>query len=109
MRFITYQTESGPRLGAVQGEQVQPMAGMDMLALIEAGPAGLDQAHATQGEPMRLADLTLLAPIPTPRRNILCVGLNYLEHAKEGAAARGVPFVAPEIPVFFSKATMAMN
>ena len=30
-----------------------------------------------------LADITLLAPIPRPRRNIFCVGKNYFEHAKE--------------------------
>jgi 2-keto-4-pentenoate hydratase/2-oxohepta-3-ene-1,7-dioic acid hydratase in catechol pathway len=30
-----------------------------------------------------LADITLLAPIPRPRRNIFCVGKNYYEHAKE--------------------------
>ena len=29
------------------------------------------------------ADITLLAPIPRPRRNIFCVGKNYFEHAKE--------------------------
>ncbi len=109
MRFISYSTESGPRLGSVQGDLVQPITGMDMLGLIEAGPAGLDQARAAQGELLQLTDLALLSPIPEPRRNIFCVGLNYLEHAKEGAAARGVPFVAPDIPVFFTKATLAMN
>src|SRR5205085_11868509 len=50
MRFISYSTESGPRLGSVQGDLVQPITGMDMLGLIEAGPAGLDQARAAQGD-----------------------------------------------------------
>jgi len=32
---------------------------------------------------VRLADAELTAPIPTPRRNIICVGRNYAEHAAE--------------------------
>ena len=109
MRFLTYETDSGPQLGMLEGDIVRPVAARDMLGLIDAGPAGMDQARASDGAPLRLADLKLLAPIPSPRRNMLCVGLNYLEHAKEGARARGVPFVAPPIPVFFTKATTAIN
>ena len=30
----------------------------------------------------------LLAPIPTPRRNVFCVGWNYSEHFQEGANLR---------------------
>ena len=34
---------------------------------------------------MALNEVTLLAPIPRPRRNIMCVGKNYFEHAREFA------------------------
>jgi hypothetical protein len=57
----------------------------------------------------RLAGQRLLAPIPCPRRNILCVGKNYHEHAREFAqsgfdtsATKGE--VAPTAPVVFTKA-----
>jgi len=44
-------------------------------------PGGkLDLNSATR---VRLADVELTAPIPTPRRNIICVGRNYAEHAAE--------------------------
>lgn len=47
----------------------------------------------------------LLAPIPRPSRNIFCVGLNYLDHAKESAAAKQADLKLPQVPVFFTKAT----
>lgn len=56
-----------------------------------------------------LGEVRLLAPIPTPRRNIFCVGKNYHEHAKEfsqsgfdTSAAAGEQ--APAYPVVFTKA-----
>jgi 2-keto-4-pentenoate hydratase/2-oxohepta-3-ene-1,7-dioic acid hydratase in catechol pathway len=52
---------------------------------------------------------TLLAPLPKPRRNIFCVGLNYLEHAREGARAAGRELKLPSVPMFFTKATNAVN
>jgi 2-keto-4-pentenoate hydratase/2-oxohepta-3-ene-1,7-dioic acid hydratase in catechol pathway len=51
----------------------------------------------------------LLAPIPDPLRNIFCVGRNYLDHVKEGHAARGTDVKLPEVPQFFTKATHTMN
>lgn len=54
-----------------------------------------------------LSEVTLLAPIPRPHRNIFCVGKNYHEHAHEFAssgfdssASKGA---IPEAPIVFSK------
>jgi 2-keto-4-pentenoate hydratase/2-oxohepta-3-ene-1,7-dioic acid hydratase in catechol pathway len=44
-----------------------------------------------------LKRVRLLAPIPSPSRNIFCLGRNYADHAAERGAA------APEHPVFFTK------
>jgi len=112
MRFLSYQTDSGPRLGVAQGDRVYPLPGHDMLGLIEAGPAGLDAARAVVaagGQTLALGSLSLLAPIPLPRRNIFCVGLNYLAHGRESAEAKGQTFTPPDRPLFFTKATLAIN
>ena len=112
MRFLTDQTDAGPRLGVVQGDRVLPLPGHDMLSLIEAGPAGLDAARAALaagGQTLALDSLSLLAPIPAPRRNIMCVGLNYMAHGKESAEAKGQKFVPPDRPLFFTKNTTAIN
>lgn len=45
------------------------------------------------------------APLPQPARNILCLGLNYADHAEESQKARGRELELPEHPVVFTKAT----
>jgi 2-keto-4-pentenoate hydratase/2-oxohepta-3-ene-1,7-dioic acid hydratase in catechol pathway len=50
-----------------------------------------------------------LAPIPVPKRNILCLGKNYLEHAQEVAATMGSTTDAPEKPIIFTKATTSVS
>ena len=109
MRFVTFQSEGGPQLGVVQDDSVLPLPGMDMLKMIEAGPAGLDPVWKAGGQALKLSDLHLLAPIPSPRRNILCVGLNYVDHAKEHFATLGQSYKKPARPVFFTKATLSVN
>ena len=43
-----------------------------------------------------MARITLLAPIPRPPK-IVCIGLNYRDHAEEGKMA------IPEVPTVFAK------
>jgi 2-keto-4-pentenoate hydratase/2-oxohepta-3-ene-1,7-dioic acid hydratase in catechol pathway len=112
MRFITYQASTGPALAAGMGEEFAPLPGQDLLGLIWRGEAGLEQARAAWaagGPRLSLAALTLLAPIPAPQRNIFCLGWNYAEHSRETAQARGKEVKLPERPVFFTKATTAIN
>ncbi|KPK38048.1 MAG: hypothetical protein AMJ69_09545 [Gammaproteobacteria bacterium SG8_47] len=57
-----------------------------------------------------LAQVRLLAPIERPVRNIICIGKNYREHAREcdtagNTAAGGVP----SEPIFFTKATSSVT
>jgi len=49
----------------------------------------------------------LLAPLK-PRKNVFCVGRNYLAHAVEGAKARGEELNLPDVPAFFTKAPTAV-
>ena len=109
MRLITYQSCSGPRVGVLNGEWVRPVPGMDMLELIRQGEAGLSQAAASAEIELGLGTLTLLAPIPDPRRNIMCLGMNYAAHAAESLRAKNLPIKMPEVPVFFTKATTTVN
>jgi 2-keto-4-pentenoate hydratase/2-oxohepta-3-ene-1,7-dioic acid hydratase in catechol pathway len=96
-------------MGRLEGDGVVPVPDIDMLGLIAAGEAGLRQAAAAAGKALPLAGLSLAAPIPWPQRNIFCVGINYLAHAQESAAARGQAFKPPERPLFFTKATTTAN
>lgn len=115
MRLVTYRTDADQKIGAVQGDSIIDLSSLapDMLSLIDGGPALLDRARelvARDDTPrVPLNGTTLLAPIPRPRKNIMCLGLNYVAHAAESARARGRSVVVPEYPVIFTKTVTAVN
>lgn len=45
----------------------------------------------------------ILAPIITPLQDIICLGINFLDHAKESARFKGEKFEERQSPVYFSK------
>lgn len=84
-----------------------------MLSLIDAGPGGLETAsglvRTAAPDFVHPADqVQTLAPIPRPRKNVYCVGLNFRSHVEQNAAALGEEAVIPETPLFFSKPTTAV-
>lgn len=67
------------------------------------------RAFTEVGAVQPLSAVQLAAPIPRPRKNIMCLGLNYAEHAQESAQARGRTAVPLQHPVFFTKAPTTVN
>jgi 2,4-diketo-3-deoxy-L-fuconate hydrolase len=67
----------------------------------EHGKGLVDQQAIEELATRRLAyplkRVRLLAPIPSPARNVFCLGRNYADHAAERGAA------APDHPVYFTK------
>jgi 2-keto-4-pentenoate hydratase/2-oxohepta-3-ene-1,7-dioic acid hydratase in catechol pathway len=112
MRLVTYRDERGARVGALRGDHVIPLDEFaDMLALIDGGADALGRARAAleRGAGARpLAEVRLLAPIPRPRQNVVCLGMNYVAHAIESDRAKGREPKLPEHPVFFTKAVTAV-
>lgn len=110
MRLVTYQDASGIHIGALRDDTT--IVALDalatsMLELIDGGPALLAAARAAleRAEVTRaLAEVRLLAPIPRPRQNVICLGMNYVEHAYESMRAKGLPPSLPPHPVYFTKA-----
>src|SRR5689334_9924843 len=114
-KLVTFQDQKGSRLGAVleDGRVLDAAAAggpADMLALIEGGAAALGQVKAKAANPpagavLAASGVKLLAPIPRPRRNVFCVGRNYMDHVAEGDRTRGVTnSELPKFPQFFTKA-----
>src|SRR5438552_1318686 len=121
MRLVTYQRPGEARLGAVVGDRVVDLAALaqakgqslpsDMLGLIDAGPEAWAQAKKLveaggpwpNGVSIPLSEVKLLAPIPRPRKNIICLGLNYAEHVHEGTRAMNLQRDLPKEPVYFTK------
>ncbi len=114
MKLVTYLLGSRVSLGAVDERGVIDLSTIapDMLSLIAAGSVGLDRARAAIASdlaPIPIESITFLAPIPQPQRNIMCLGLNYAEHARESAEAHGREYKQHQHPVFFTKATHTIN
>lgn len=115
MKLATYADNNGGagHVGLILGERVVPLtegpgAPADMAAIIAAGEPALEAArgiaakHAGDAAAgVELSGVRLLAPIPRPARNIVCVGLNYADHVAESASVVGADL--PKFPVFFSK------
>jgi 2-keto-4-pentenoate hydratase/2-oxohepta-3-ene-1,7-dioic acid hydratase in catechol pathway len=109
MRLVTYQDGSGVHIGALRDETVVALDAVapSMLALIDGGAALLERARAALERAettVPLGTVRLLAPIPRPRQDIICLGMNYVEHAYESERAKGREPKLPEHPVFFTKA-----
>ena len=87
-----------------------------IIKLIEGGEPALSALRAlvTEAEAGGYADAAappdaqLCAPIPTPRKNVLCVGRNYAEHIAEGDRAQKQNVGVTEHPVFFTKPPTAI-
>jgi 2-keto-4-pentenoate hydratase/2-oxohepta-3-ene-1,7-dioic acid hydratase in catechol pathway len=123
MKLITYQHKGQIAVGAMLPEGVLALAAAaltagessdlsSMLSIIRGGEPALAacrrlvaQASQNSSATIPLSQVQKLAPIPQPLRNVFCVGRNYLDHIKEGHAARGTDFKLPEVPQFFTKAT----
>jgi len=108
MKLVTYEADRGARIGALVQGGVADLSAVapDMLSLIDRGPAGLNEARAAveaATDILPMDGVRLLAPIPRPRKNIVCLGMNYAAHAYESARAKGLPEKLPEHPVFFTK------
>ena len=111
MKLVSFVRNGRTRLGALRPgkdcEEVvdlhlaDPRLPSEMIAFLKAGKRALALAQkvvpsALSGAVYPLAAVKLLAPIPRPGK-IICIGQNYLEHAKESNAS------APPFPIIFAK------
>jgi len=138
MKLASFSTTAIPkvRIGIVQGNEVidvdlaaralNIIPHEQMLDLLDHFEQGMRELHAILdkaggrnfsevktftdiGAVHDLSNVQLAAPIPRPRKNIMCLGWNYAEHAQETARLRGQETNVPEYPVIFTKAPTTVN
>ena len=107
MRLVTVETATGPRAcGWHQGRYVDVQhAGADLPASVKGilalGQDGLRRVEAALRDgPVSYdpAESILMPPVPDPGK-IVCLGLNYRDHAREiGAEPPGVPILFSKYP-----------
>jgi 2-keto-4-pentenoate hydratase/2-oxohepta-3-ene-1,7-dioic acid hydratase in catechol pathway len=109
MKIVAFEGQGGPRLGVVEGDQVIDLHAVDAGAPTDLG----DWLGKREGDVKPLADLAKRAPasarkplagltyrLPISRPGkIICLGLNYLEHVKEGAQRDNIP----QFPTIFMR------
>ncbi len=113
MRLATVRLDHGPQLVLEDGQGLwwpsQSGWPVSLTTLLAAGPArwrefGRDPGRwLAQARPLDPSEVEWLAPIPRPTKNILCLGLNYADHARESVAAKGLPLTLPTDAVVFTK------
>ncbi|MGC1235853.1 MAG: fumarylacetoacetate hydrolase family protein [Xanthobacteraceae bacterium] len=101
MKIVAFEGQGGPRIGIVEGDQV-----VDLQAADPKIPNDLGEALArTNGDTKQLGEIAKRAPasarkplsavtyaLPVGRPGkIICLGLNYLEHVKEGSQRDNIP------------------
>jgi 2-keto-4-pentenoate hydratase/2-oxohepta-3-ene-1,7-dioic acid hydratase in catechol pathway len=110
VQLVTYQSDSGPRAAGIRDGAYVDLNGVDatlpvdLRELLAAGSQAVARTEAAiqSGQPIPADSVQLLTPIVEPGK-IICVGLNYHEHAKESGME------PPPEPVIFSKFTSAVN
>lgn len=123
MKLLTYKTQdTEPRLGFIYNNQVIDMEDFgeisnfplpnDMLELIDMGFEIIPEISELIAETpenffeeiaYEMNEVTILAPIEKPRKNIIGIGLNYTEHVAESARGLDTTGKLPTKPIIFSK------
>ncbi len=86
-----------------EGHAIIPNSESSVLDLLDGGIEALNTFGEAAGERIDLSSLTLTAPIPRPRKNIICLGWNYAEHIDETSATSGRNPKIPKDPIVFTK------
>jgi 2-keto-4-pentenoate hydratase/2-oxohepta-3-ene-1,7-dioic acid hydratase in catechol pathway len=110
MKFLTFKQGLQTRLGVVDGDHVVdlhaavPTVPADLREALLAGddlPAAAGQARAGSAPRLPLAGLALAPLVPRPGK-VICLGLNYYDHAAESGREK------PEYPWFFLRSTTSL-
>ncbi|MFT8242974.1 fumarylacetoacetate hydrolase family protein [Roseomonas sp. BN140053] len=124
MKLATIQVDGTPRVVRVtpDGTAYWPLSDLlrglpeqaDMTAAITLLSSGTEAAEP-RGAGTPLNHASLLAPLPAPPHNILCVGKNYFAHAREFAgsgydsSSTSAADAIPQAPIIFTKPSSAIS
>lgn len=108
MRFVTFEKDASARLGVLTGNEIADLSGLagapaSLLDLLQAGGDAVASITPLVGKAPRLplSGAKLLPVIPQPGK-IICLGLNYAEHAAEGGREK------PDYPNFFMRSATTL-
>ena len=98
MKLMTYRKDGAEGVAAMRGAGWVDLGPTDLLTALDAPDLPQRVAAAPV---LDLATVQVLPPIPRPGK-IICVGLNYADHAAES------PYDAPTYPTLFPRFTTSL-
>lgn len=118
LKFITFYHENKEQIGLLSKEEdkvflIKELLNSNkpnsMIELIEEFNQDIesklenayDNLDSLKG--IEISKVKFLAPIPEPRRGVICLGKNYAEHVKEVPSAIDFKNGLPENPIYFCK------
>lgn len=115
MRIAAIFDPEGKIFGIIDNSQFRPiLAGRSVVRDLREAIKLMDEraGRLETGVPRALAEVKLAAPVGPLAKNIICVGKNYHDHAKEfahsGVDQSGDKQESPEAPVVFTKAVTSL-
>src|SRR3954469_287110 len=100
MRIVCFEAAGSVSFGVLDGDRVTAIDSPDRepnAIFADLGTA----ARSSGGTSYPLSEVTLLPPVPRPGK-VICLGLNYVDHAKEG----GNPI--PDYPAVFLRCATSL-
>ena len=124
MKLLAYEVDKRPFLGVFNENETwaYPIsaAGMEYRSMKdlsrEAGPSEMEMldyiskkapGDVTGAAPVE--EIRIVSPIPEPDQDIICLGINYMDHAAESARFQKEEFARPEKAIYFSKRVNRTN
>ena len=108
MKLLTYTYAGNETVGVLKNDGSEVGWGVaDMNEFLScATPEKLEKLDRNKElmEGIPFSDVKLLAPIPFPRQDVICLGINYYAHAEEAARFHDEAFGGERpVPIYFSK------
>ncbi len=104
--LVRFEYENKELVGLLEGGEIQPLKAKDVHAIIH-DPS---QLTCTLGARIKKENVKLLAPIRAPLQDVICLGINYLDHAEESMRFKKEAFDGRrDEAVYFSKRVNAFN
>ena len=103
MRLVTVRTDGATRAGRVSGDEIVLLDAPDVRAVLEAGPVTSGSVSVAEAGGTLALDGADLAPVVPGPDKIVCVGLNYRDHAAETNSP------LPAAPIYFAKYRRALT
>jgi len=113
LKIVGFEKDKALRLGVVDGDSVIDLQAVDARVPSDLGrwlaendgdlkPLGDIARRAPSSARLPLGSITFVLPVSRPGK-IVCLGLNYLEHAKEGGHQK------PEYPSIFMRCQTSLT